>query len=208
MEIQGLFLPINGLDEKVDLVNKFPLLQKYEEFSSFEGTPGNELNRNKVIRYINALYSAKSELVKMYKEDMELRMEEAARFVGFEKKEMERVKHDLFELKNPKIVRMVMRFLLIQNVRLWTSICSIERSFYKISQQLMTPLDKSNEDKDIYQALVKEAPLRTSLIEMTGELDSLYDKLFGDNEEVKKKFNSDDELRRHLSPEDVALKLK
>jgi hypothetical protein len=208
MELQGLFIDLKGLDDNVDLVHKFPLLQRYEEFSSFEGTPGGELNRNKVIKYIAALYSAKSELVITYKEDMIIRMEEAAKFAGFEKKEMERVRHDLFELNNNKIVKMIMRFLLIQNVRLWTAICSIERSFYKTNEQLMTPLDKDNGDKDNYGALVKENPLRAAIIEMTEQLDSLYDKLFNDNTELKKKFDASDELRRHLSPEDVAIKLK
>lgn len=207
-KISGLFLDVNNIDEKEDLVNRFPLLKRYEEFSSFEGTPGNELNRNKVIRYINLLYSYKSDLVKMYKDDLIIRMEEAAIYAGFEKKEMDRVRNDLFQLNNEKIVKMVMRFLLIQNVRLWTVICSIEQSFYKNSMLLMTPLDRDGEDKDKYGALVKEKPLRAELIEMNEQLDSLYDKLFTDNSELKKKFDKNDELRRHMNPEQVAAKLK
>jgi hypothetical protein len=207
-KISGLFIDVDNVEEKEDLINKFPLLNRYEEFSKFQGTPGNELNRNKVIRYINLLYSAKSELVRTYKDDLQIRKEEAARIAGFEKKEMGRVESDLFKLENEKIVKMIMRFLIIQNVRLWTTICSIEQSFYQTSELLMSPIDLSGEDKDKYGAAVKQKPLRAEMIDMTQQLESLYDKMFNDNVDVKKKFDKDDELRRHLSPEQVAEKLK
>jgi hypothetical protein len=202
-KISGLFIDVDNVDEKEDLVNRFPLLNRYEEFSKFAGTPGDELNRNKVIRYINLLYSAKSDLVRTYKDDLQIRKEEAARIAGFEKKEMARV-----EFENEKIVKMIMRFLIIQNTRLWTTICSIEQSFYQTSELLMSPIDLAGEDKDKYGAAVKQKPLRAEMIDMTQQLESLYDKMFNDNADVKKKFDKDDELRRHLSPEQVAEKLK
>jgi DNA-binding XRE family transcriptional regulator len=201
-QIEGLFIDVSNVDEKEDLVNRFPLLKRYEEFSTFEGTPGKELNRNKVIRYINLLYSAKSGLVKMYKDDLAIRKEEAAKFAGFEKKEMAQVEKDLYELNNEKVVKMIMRFLLIQNVRLWTTICSIEQSFYQTNKLLMSPLGQD------YGDAVKQKPLRAELIDMNQQLDALYDKMFNDNSDVKKKLDSNDELRRHLNPEQVALKLK
>lgn len=207
-KIAGLFIDVDSVDEKEDLVNKFPLLKRYEEFSSFPGTPGNELNRNKVIRYINALYSAKSDLVRTYKDDLQIRKEEAAKHAGFEKKDMARVAEDLYQLQNERIVKMIMRFLLIQNVRLWTAICSIEQSFYQTSELLMCPIDQSGEDKDKYAAAVKQKPLRAELIDMNEQLDSLYDKMFNDNADIKSKYDKDDELRRHLNPEQVAAKLK
>jgi hypothetical protein len=206
-KISGLFIDVDNVDEKEDLVNRFPLLNRYEEFSKFAGTPGDELNRNKVIRYINLLYSAKSNLVKIYKDDLQIRKEEAAKFAGFEKKEMDRVESDLFKLENEKIVKMIMRFLIIQNVRLWTVICSIEQSFYNNNELLMSPF-LDDEDKDKNSTAVKQKQIRAELIEMMEQLDSLYDKMFNDNLDVKKKFDKDDELKRHLSPEQVAEKLK
>jgi hypothetical protein len=207
-EIAGLFIDMSNVDEKEDLVNKFPLLSRYEEFSEFKGTPGGELNRNKVIRYVNALYSAKSDLVRTYKDDLQIRKEEGAIYAGFDSKEMPRVEEELFQLRNEKIVRMIMRFLIIQNVRLWTTICSIEQSFYQTNELLMTPLNLEGEDKDKYGAAVKQKPLRAELIEMNEQLDALYDKMFNDNSDLKEKFNKDDQLKRHLNPEQVASKLK
>lgn len=207
-KIEGLFIDVSKFTEKDDLIEKSPLLKRYEEFSLFPGTPGNELNRNKVVMYINLLYSAKSELVRTYKDDLQIRKEEAAKIAGFEKKDMSKVSEDLFQLKNEKIVKMIMRFLVIQNVRLWTTICSIEQSFYRTSELLMSPMDKEAEDKDKYAAAVKEKPLRAEMIDMTEQLDSLYDKMFNDNVDIKSKHDKDDELRRHLNPEQVAAKLK
>lgn len=207
-KITGLFIDVDLAGEKDDLVMKFPLLKRYEEFSSFGGSMEGELNRNKVIRYINLLYSAKSGLVRIYKDDLQIRKEEAALHAGFEKKEMKQVQNDLFELNNEKIVGMIMRFLLIQNVRLWTTICSIEQSFYQTSALLMSPLDQEGQDKDKYGAAVKQKPLRAEMIEMTTQLDGLYDKLFNDNADLKSKYDKDNELRRHLNPEQVAAKLK
>lgn len=207
-KISGLFIDVDKFEEKDDLIDKSPLLKRYEEFSLFKGTPGEELNRNKVIRYINLLYSAKSDLVRTYKDDLQIRKEEAAKIAGFEKKEMTKVAEDLFQLKNEKIIKMIMRFLVIQNVRLWTTICSIEQSFYQTSELLMSPLNQEGEDKDKYGAAVKQKPLRAEMIDMTEQLDTLYDKMFNDNVDVKSKYDKDDELRRHLNPEQVAAKLK
>lgn len=72
----------------------------------------------------------------------------------------------------------------------------------------MSPMDKETEDKDKYAAAVKEKPLRAEMIDMTEQLDSLYDKMFNDNADIKSKHDKDDELRRHLNPEQVAAKLK
>ena len=205
---QGLFLDLSKVGEKDDLVHRFPILSRYEEFSGYGGSLDGELNRNKVIRYINYLYSAKSEIVRTYKDDLQIRKEEAARLAGFEKKEMEKVDTDLFKLQNEKLVKMVMRFLIIQNVRLWTTICSIEQSFYQTSELLLSPLDREGADKDIYTAATKQKPLRSELIDMTAQLDSLYDQLFNDNKDVKEKLDKDDQMKRHYSPENVADKLK
>lgn len=206
--IEGLFIDVYSVGEKDDLVQKFPLLSRYDEFTSFRGSMDGELNRNKVIRYINVLYSAKSELVRTYKDDLQIRKEESALHAGFEKKEMTQVENDLYQLKNEKIIKIIMRFLIIQNVRLWTTICSIEQSFYQTSELLMSPLDQDGGDKDKYAAAVKQKPLRAELIDMTEQLDALYDKMFNDNSDLKSQFTKDDRLRFHLSPEQVAVKLK
>lgn len=84
-KISGLFIDVDKFEEKDDLIDKSPLLKRYEEFSLFKGTPGEELNRNKVIRYINLLYSAKSDLVRTYKDDLQIRKEEAAKIARFTK---------------------------------------------------------------------------------------------------------------------------
>lgn len=207
-KINGLFIDIYSAEEKEDLTNKFPLLKRYEEFTSFEGSMGGELNRNKVIRYIVILYSSKSDIVKTYKDDLQIRKEESALYAGFEKKEMAQVDNDLYQLKNEKIVKMIMRFLLIQNVRLWTTICSIEQSFYQTSALLMSPFDQEGQHKDKYGAAVKQKPLRAEMIEMTSQLDGLYDKMFNDNADLKTQYDKDDDLRRHLNPEQVAAKFK
>jgi len=61
---------------------------------------------------------------------------------------------------------------------------------------------------DQIAAAVKQKPLRAELIEMNDQLDTLYDKMFNDNADLKAKFDKNDELRRHLNPEQVASKLK
>ncbi len=201
--LTGLFIDHYSAGEKDDLVNTFPLLKRYAEFTDYK----DGLNRNKVIKYINVLYSAKSELVSVYRDDLLIRKEEAAKHAGFEKKEMGTVVECLFKLNDERIVKMIIRFLLIQNSRMWTTICSIEQSFYQTSELLMSPIQEG-EDKDKYGAAVKQKPLRAEMIEMISQLDGLYDKLFNDNSDLKDKYDKNDELRMHLNPEQVASKLK
>ena len=102
-----------------DIVSNFKQLNRHSEFISY---PLSE-KRDKLIRCINILYSAKSPLIKLYKDDLQVRKEESAILAGFDpknKSEWEWVTENLFMFKTSpvtkdQILSMVVRFLIIQN---------------------------------------------------------------------------------------------
>ena len=140
-DFSGLVLDIHGKDfAKGDITLDYPLLDKYKEFREYLGTAGGGLNRNKIIALINYLYSIKSPLVKIYRDDILIRKEEAAKLAGFSpdnKKQWIKLKEDFFNLGDPIISKMIVRFLIIQNSRLWAMIIAAEQNFYSIQYYVM-----------------------------------------------------------------------
>lgn len=183
-EYRDLFLKIHNL--KGDVLVLAPSIKKYEEFSSYGGTPQGLLNRDKVIHYINYMYSEKSPLIKKYKDDLMERKTQAAKLAGFvssDKKEWERVANDLFHLNEDKIFKMIMRFLMIQKNFLLSSIVTAEQAFYEFQYIIAQPLITSDEKK-----LTETAKNKTILMkdcdEIMNRLKGYYKEFFGDNEDV------------------------
>lgn len=213
-DFSKLVLPLHG-DDRTDPVQKFPILNKYQEFKTFPGTPGGKVNRDKLVRYINYLYSVKSPLVRIYKDDLQTRKEEAARLAGFNAQKMKKadrrqLEEDVFRLRDDDVLKMIIRFLIVQNNRLWSMIVSFEESFYENLYMIMDPLSKSDErQKDTYQTANLKPKLRNDNEEIREKLENLYEELFKEAEDVQEEFDNREEIKAHFfSPETVASKLE
>lgn len=209
-----LVLPIHGL-EVTDIVKNFRQLNRHEEFNAYPL----EKKRDRVIKCINYLYSAKSPLIKLYKDDLMMRKEEAAILAGFnpkDRKEWEWVTETIFMFKgesdsttaerSDKILNMVIRFFIMQNNMTWNNICTSEQIYYQNIFQINRSLNEAEKDKDIIAAQEKKSVLSKQNIQITLDLDGLYDKFFSQAEDVKDLYKKREEVRLNFtSPENVAM---
>jgi hypothetical protein len=199
-----LFLPIQDFAENEDILFKLPHLRKYKEFEDLEGTPKGELNRDKVIRYVNLLYSSGSKLIRKHKHNLPARKEEAAIAAGFDLKKKairEQVENDLFKIRNEKILKLIMRFLILQKNLLWTSIVTTESAYYEYQEIILDPLGKEDEKKRT-DAAKNKSVLMDECDKMLIRLKGYYQEFFGDDIDLQLVYK-DTELML-TSPEEIA----
>ncbi len=200
----NLFLPIQELGENEDVLFRLPHLKKWSEFSDFGGTPDGELNRDKVFRYVNLLYSSGSRLIRKHRNNLNARKEEAALAAGFDlkkKSERDKVEKDLFQVKNEKVLKMIMRFLILQKNPLWSSIVTTESAFYEYQEIILDPLSKEDEKKRT-DAAKNKSVLMEECDKMLSRLKLYYQEFFGDDADLHQAYK-DTELIL-TSPEEIA----
>lgn len=192
MKFDNLFLPLHGVEYK-DIVQEVGSLKKHKEFTEYFL----EDRRNEVVRYINYLYSAKSPLIKVYRDDLLSRKQESAVLAGFKEKD-EWVVNNLYNLGNDAIIKMIIRFLTMQNNMKWNAICTMEQNFYQNSYYIL----KLDTD-DVKQE--KKHQLLQYNAEIIDKLEAMYDGLFLSNKDVMDKFQNKEEIKYYFtSPEEVA----
>lgn len=199
-----LFLPIQDLAENEDILFRFPHLKKWSEFDDFGGTPEGELNRDKVFRYTNLLYSSGSKLIRKHKHNLVARKEEAAIIAGFDLKKKslkDKVQNDLFEVRNQKVLKIIMRFLILQKNPLWSLIVTTEQCFYEYQEIIMGALFEEDEKKK-GDAAKNKAFLMAECDKMSLRLKGYYKDLFGDDEDLLNAFKDTDLML--TSPEEIA----
>lgn len=201
-EYKELFLKIHGISG--DPMQLSPILRKYEEFSTYGGTPEGLLSRDKVIHYINYMYSAKSPLIKNFKENLMERKNQAARLAGFDMKknsESEKVVSDLFEMQEAKIFKMIMRFIMIQKNTLLSSIVTAEQAFYEFQAIIARPLEGADEKK-VTEAAKNKKRLMDDCDEIKTKLKGYYKEFFGDNIDLEAAYKTSDLML--TTPEEIA----
>lgn len=200
----NLFLPIEEFGENEDILFRLPHLKKWTEFSGFGGTPVGELNRDKVFRYINLLYSSGSRLIWKHRNNLQARKEEAAQIVGFDlkkKSDREKIENDLFKIKNEKILKMIMRFLILQKNPLWSSIVTTESAFYEYQEIILDPLSKEDEKKRT-DAAKNKSVLMDECDKMLIRLKGYYQEFFGDDVDLHQAYKGTELVL--TSPEEIA----
>jgi len=195
-DFSKLYIPIHDSPDSLALIPAFKKLQ-CNEFLAYRGEK--KININKVIRYISYLYSEHSPITSFYKNDLQARKETSAELSKFTKKEMTQVRKDLFELNDPLVVNMIVRFLVMQRNITWTEIVTLEQEHEEAVRLRLDPLT---------DATIKQK-LRDACDKIIESLEKYYSLLFHDHTDVKDKYDEDDEIKQRMtSPEIVAEKLE
>lgn len=113
MDFSKLFYDLHGKEESPFVLH--PDLNRYNDFD-YKG----ELDKDKVFRYVNYLYSEETPLAKKFKDDILERKKEAAKLA--EIKITKQNQDALFSLYDPGVLSMVMRFLIMQRSLIWAPI--------------------------------------------------------------------------------------
>lgn len=194
-----------AVEEGQDVLHHVPELRRIQSFLDYPGTPGGELNRDNVIKYIVILYSEDSFLNVKPATALEERKLMAADAAGFERNKKNEFNTDvvekLFNLRSIHVVQVAVDYLIFQKKHLWTEITTTEQEYEEFIRLRMDPVS-SDSDKDTLMAAEKKDKLRTSCKSMRKDLDSLYHEFFTDNTDLKEVHDVTDKatLERRARP--------
>lgn len=179
---------------------KKPLAELYPDINNYpELRYGGIYDSNKILKYINYLYSEGTPLTKKFKDNLLVRKTEALSLAGL--KLTEQAKSDLFQFKDPGFTKAVVKFLAIQKNELWANIM-VDSQFLEDNMLIVLSQSMDGKDKDIAQT----AKIKGELLKINSDV---RDRLTGYYKEF---FKSDIELERAgkkiefraTKPEDIA----
>lgn len=205
-EYKDLYIPMAGISG--DAWEQFRILKTTPEFSEFESEHG--ISRNLVIRYVNYLYSVRTPLIKQFREDLAVRKMEALKLASEDckaeyKKDLAVIKEGLFELRDPAVLKMVMRFLILQKNVLWTSIVTTEQTFFELNEMVLDPITKefgSKKEETRIVAGTKKVDLLDRCDKIKNRLSGYYVEFFGDDLDAINAYNKRPEVM--CWPEQIA----
>lgn len=204
LDFERLYIPYSQTSEP-EFWKTHPKLSKYREFQDLSSRG---LDKGNLIRLIILLYSKDSPLIRLYKDDLKIRKEEAAIYVGFDKdntKQWSILTNDFFELRNDLVRDAIMRYLIMQNNNIWTIICAKEQTFYELISTALKPIDQNEKDKDVLDSSMKKDRLTEVMAKLNTDLESFYEILFANNPDIKRVYNENDTMKlTFTNPESVA----
>ena len=179
---------------KKSVVELYPEIETIPEFNY-----GGIYKKDKLLRYINYLYSESTPLIKKFKDNLLARKTEALKLA--EIKLTKDVENDLFDFKDREFARMVVKLLAIQKNHLWSSI-QVNEQAYSDNMNIIVSPTIMDSDKDV----AATAKIKGELLKINGDI---ADRLNGYYKEF---FKGDEALRqaaksvefRAVTPETVA----
>ncbi len=168
LEYGNLYWNCHG--SKKTVTELYPEIDSYPEFQY-----GGIYNRDKLLRYINYLYSESTPLIKKFKDNLLARKTEALKLAGL--KLTKDVENDIFSFKDPDFTRMVVKLLAIQKNYLWANIAVNEQL---IADNMAIVLSSSFEgsDKDVAQTAKIKGDLLKTNGEVADRLNGYYKEFF------------------------------
>ena len=179
---------------------KKPLVELYAEINQYpELRYSGIYDSNKILKYINYLYSEGTPLTKKFKDNLLARKSEALNLAGI--KSTEQVKSDIFYFKDKEFTKAVTKFLAIQKNQLWSGIIVNEQLAEDNMQIILSP-SMDGKDKDVAQTAKIKGELLKLNAEVKDRLDGYYREFFKgdiDLQNAAKKLDF-----RATKPEDIA----
>lgn len=185
-------LPVYSIPFEVDLVEHFPVLQRYEAF--LVDTISNQL-RDQYIRFAVYAYDHHSPLQQDVNDDLE-RQIEAAEMAGFSRDE-----EGVFDDPNVQLFisnaydetplsNIVFQYISqLQDSDEWASYCLTRRALYSIQQQLWNDVSVTSNSKagSIEDVLLKRDKLSDAIDKYNKKLSDLSKKLFKGSASAERK---------------------
>lgn len=140
--------------------------------------------REKLLRYVIALYDPASPLQKEYPELL-VRKEMAALLAGFDLAKDEARLVELYSCLDDSVVELIIAYLKIVRNRTWSMIVSIEQTVWEYNLRLLSPISKGDKgDKDLVAAVNMKSKMAEDLGVMNERLDEYLKKFYGDDEDL------------------------
>ena len=155
--------------------------------------------KEKLIRYVIAVYDYNSPIVKEYR-DLRIRKQQAAEFAGYNLSSDGDYLESLFSLKDNDALDCIDRFIKeFINSRLWARIMADEEFYWQTFKRMTKPIEDSTDgrDKANVDAFLSKGKLGEEMEKIELRIDAAYRKLYGD--EDASKF-----VVKRATPEDMA----
>ena len=155
---------------------KKPLIELYAEINQYPELRYTGIyDSNKILKYINYIYSEGTPLTKKFKDNLLARKSEALNLAGI--KSTEQVKSDIFYFKDKEFTKAVTKFLAIQKNQLWSGIIVNEQLAEDNMQIILSP-SMDGKDKDVAQTAKIKGELLKLNAEVKDRLDGYYREFF------------------------------
>lgn len=192
LEYGNLYWNCHG--SKKSVVELHPEIESIPEFN-YGGIYKNE----KLLRYINYLYSESTPLLKKFKDNLLARKMEALKLA--EIKLTKDVENDLFAFKDPEFTRMVVKILSIQKNYLWANI-AVNEQLHADNMQIVLSSSFEGSDKDVAQTAKIKGDLLKTNGEVADRLNGYYKEFFKGDEALRQAAKSVE--FRATTPEGIA----
>lgn len=192
LDFSGLYW--NAHNAKKPLVELYPEINNYPELRY-----GGIYDSNKILKYINYLYSEGTPLTKKFKDNLLARKSEALKLAGL--KQTKDAESDLFQFKDQPFTKAVVKFLAIQKNELWANIV-VDQQFLEDNMFIVLSSSLDGKEKDIAQTAKIKGDLLKINSEVRDRLTGYYKEFFKNDsalENAAKKIEF-----RATSPEAVA----
>ena len=168
LDFSGLYW--NAHNAKKPLAELYPDINNYPELRY-----GGIYDANKILKYINYLYSEGTPLTKKFKDNLLVRKTEALQLAGI--KLNEQVKADLFQFGDPAFTKAVVKFLAIQKNELWSNI-TVDQQFMEDNMLIVLSQSMDGKEKDIAQTAKIKGDLLKINSEVRDRLTGYYKEFF------------------------------
>jgi len=192
LDFTGLYW--NAHNAKKPLVELYPEINNYPELR-YAGI----YDSNKILKYINYLYSEGTPLTKKFKDNLLARKAEALRLSGL--KQTKDTESDLFQFKDQAFTKAVVKFLAIQKNQLWANII-VNEQLVEDNMQIVLSSSLEGKDKDIAQTAKIKGELLKINAEVKDRLDGYYREFFKNDIDLQNASKKID--FRATKPEDIA----
>jgi uncharacterized protein YbcC (UPF0753/DUF2309 family) len=182
-EFDDLMYPVHLLSDKDDTFKKFPIFQKYKEF-----TTDCKLPLNKVLKYIAFMYDSKTPFFTI--NNLTRRKIEAAILAGFKigkDDKFDAVTDSMIKCVNPITNAMILRYCRMQKNTDWTQLVVFEESYNKQLEKMVSDdTENSEKTKDLINNVntLKKDIVSLTMVLLNGDVNkSLMDFMYDEIEE-------------------------
>jgi len=163
---------LNGRVSTPTMLEFYSKLQNIKSFMQFS-----RADRDQVIKYIVYLYDPDSPLKEHYK-NLEQRKEAAIKEAGFDGKKETRDKlNRMIDLRDEKVLPLIIDYLAYKNNLLWSNIVASEQAHSHYARLIMQKPADADEAK-------KAAALLKVIDELADDIPKYYRKLFGGDDKI------------------------
>lgn len=155
---------------------KKPLVELYVEINQYpELRYSGIYDSNKILKYINYLYSEGTPLTRKFKDNLIARKAEALKLAGL--KQTKDLESDLFQFKDQAFTKAVVKFLAIQKNELWANIV-VDTQFLEDNMLIVLTQSMDGKDKDIAQTAKIKGDILKINSEVRDRLTGYYKEFF------------------------------